>query len=83
MEFTASSLAAELKRQVDSKLPSTSFAAGGLNKLAMRASISAGVSTDIYFKAIGLLLEQLADELPEWEIGLEGDPDDLEITFSR
>jgi len=83
MEFTASSLAAELKRQIDSKLPSRPLAAGGTHNFVVKASVSSKVSTEVYFDAVGQLLEQLAVECPEWEIGLEGDPDDLAITFSR
>lgn len=83
MGFTASSLAAELKRQIDGKLPPKLAVFGGFNQFAVKASIVDPVSSEIYFDAIGLLLQQLADERPEWEIELEGDLNDLTITFSK
>lgn len=83
MEFTAPTLAAELKRQIDSKLPSTPLVGGGMHHFAVTASVGSAVSTEIYFDAIGILLQQLADECPEWEIGIEGEPADLVVMFSR
>ncbi|MGG3796527.1 hypothetical protein ABEU86_20010 [Pseudomonas paraversuta] len=83
MEFTASSLAAELKRQIDGKLPPKATGFGGMNHFSAKASIAIPVSSEIYFDAIGVLLQQLADERPEWEIELEGDLSDLTITFSK
>ncbi len=83
MEFTASSLAAELKRQIDSKLPAKATVLGGMNHFAVRASVASPVSSEIYFDAVGILLQQLADERTDWEIELEGDLGDLTITFSK
>ena len=54
-----------------------------MNRFVVKAKVSSAVSTAVYFEAIGILLQQLADEYPEWEIDLEGEPDDLELTFSK
>lgn len=83
MEITASSLAAEFKCQVDSKLPAEPVSAGGFHHILFSASAPHGVSTNTYFDAVGMLLQQLADERPEWKIGLKGDPGDLVIEFIR
>lgn len=80
---SAASIAAELKRQVISMLPSGGLTGGGMHNFVVKASISLKMSPKNYFEAIGLFLQQLADEYPEWEIGFEGDPHDLEITFTR
>lgn len=83
MEITASSIAAEFKRQVDSQLPAEPISTGGFHHITIKVSAPPGVSIGTYFDAIGILLQQLADERPEWKIGLEGDPSDLVIEFIR
>lgn len=83
MEVTASSLAAEFKCQVDSKLPAEPIPTGGFHHITIRVSAPPGVSAGTCLDAIGILLQQLADERPEWEIGIEGDPSDLVIEFIR
>ncbi len=82
LEVTASSVSAEIKQQIVSKLPKQQ-AGGSINRFVVKAKVNSAVSTAVYFEAIGILLQQLADEYPEWEIGLEGEPDDLELTFSK
>lgn len=72
METTASSIAAEFKRQAVSKLPAEPIPAGGFHHITVKVSAPPGVSTSIYFDAVGMLLQQLVDERPEWKIRLEG-----------
>jgi len=83
MEFNASTLAAKFKRQVDSQLPTEPDSTGGFQHITVRVSAPAGASTRLYFDAVGILLLQIATELPEWKIGLEGNPSDLVIEFTR
>jgi hypothetical protein len=82
LEFTAATLSAELKRQISSKLPAKSLA-GAAKHLVVSAGVKSAVSSTLYFEAIGILLQQLADEHPDWEIEFAGDLDDLTITFSK
>ncbi|MCX5508367.1 hypothetical protein [Pseudomonas sp. BJa3] len=83
METTASSIAAEFKRQVDSQLPVEPSLGGGFHHVTVKLSAPPGASTSVYFDAVGMLLQQLADERPEWRIGLEGDPSELLIELTR
>jgi hypothetical protein len=83
MEFTGPTLAAELKRQIDAKLPSRSLVGGGMHNFVIKASVASVVNNEIYFDAIGILLQQLVDDCPEWEIEFEGDLADMTFTFSR
>lgn len=83
MEYTSSTLATELKRQIDTKLPSRPLVGGGMHNFVIKVSVASVVSNEIYFDAIGILLQQLVDDCPEWEIEFEGDLDDMTFTFSR
>ena len=83
LEFTAATLSAELKRQIYSKVPAKSLTGAGVNRLVANVCVTSAVSSSLYFEAIGILLQQLADDHPDWEIEFAGDLNDLTITFSK
>lgn len=83
MNLTALNLAAEIKRQIDSKLSSTLSVFGGMNHFSVYASIQTDLSPDICLDAIGILMQQLAGEHPDYSIEIEGESDGLTVTFSK
>lgn len=83
MEYTATSLAAELKRQIVRQLPSRPLVGGGFRNFELKASVSADVSKGVSFDAFETLLLDLSAEFPEWGIELKGNHDDLTATFTR
>ncbi|KPB94807.1 hypothetical protein [Pseudomonas syringae group genomosp. 3] len=83
MQNTASSLAAELKRQILSQLPARPLMGGGFHHFTIKALISPNVSGDTTLDVHEILLRELADECPEWKIEIVGDLNDLKATFSR
>ncbi|WP_116828629.1 hypothetical protein [Pseudomonas syringae] len=83
MQNTASSLAAELKRQILGQLPTRPLVGGGFHNFTIKASISSKVSGDTTLDVHEILLRELADECPEWKIEIVGDLNDLKATLSR
>lgn len=83
MEYTSSTLAAELKRQIIRQLPPRPLVGGGFHHLELMASFSAEVSAEVSLDAFGAVLLDLRTECPEWAIELEGSHGNLKATFSR
>ncbi|WP_277761480.1 hypothetical protein [Pseudomonas sp. A34-9] len=83
MEYTAPTLAAELKRQMIRQLPSRPLTGGGFHHFELRASVIAEVSAEVSYEAFETVLLDLSAECPEWEIELEGSHDNLKATFTR
>lgn len=83
MEYTAPTLAAELKRQIIRQLPPRPLVGGGFHHFELKASVKAEVSAEVSFGAFEILLLDLCAECPEWEIELDGDHDNLKATFTR
>lgn len=83
MEHTASNLAAELKRQIISKLPPRPLVGGGFHHFELKASVKAEVSPKVALDALSTLLMELRAECPEWGVELDGGHDNLRATFTR
>ncbi|MCV4275809.1 hypothetical protein OH710_24505 [Pseudomonas capsici] len=83
MPNTASGLSAELKRQIVSQLPARALIGGGLHRFTLKASVKSALSSDAVLNVYATLLQQLAEECPEWAIEIEGELGDLKVTFSR
>ncbi|MDD1002379.1 hypothetical protein [Pseudomonas sp. TNT2022 ID642] len=83
MEYTAHTLAAELKRQIIRQLPSRPLVGGGFLHFELKASVKAEVSADVSYEAFETVLLDLSAECPEWEIELEGGHDNLKATFTK
>lgn len=83
MEYTALTLAAELKRQIIRQLPSRPLVGGGFRHFELKASVKAEVSAEVSYEAFETVLLDLSAECSEWEIELEGSHDNLKATFSR
>lgn len=83
MEYTASTLAAKLKRQIVSQLPSRPLVGGGFRHFELTASVKAEVSAEVSYEAFETVLMDLSAECPEWEIVLEGSHENLRATFTR
>jgi hypothetical protein len=83
VEYTAPTLAAELKRQIVSQLPSRPLVGGGFRHFELNASVNAEVSAEVFDEAFDTVLLDLSAECPEWEIELEGSHGNLKATFTR
>lgn len=83
MEYTASTLAAELKRQIIGQLPPRPLVGGGFHHFELKASVAADVSQDVSSGAFEALLLELGAECPEWDVELAGKHDDLTAIFTR
>lgn len=83
MEYTASTLAAELKRQIIGQLPPRPLVGGGFHHFELKASVTGDVSEDVSFGAFETLLVDLVAECPEWGVELAGKHDDLTAIFTR
>lgn len=83
MEYTALTLAAELKCQIIRQLPSRPLVGGGFRHLELKASVKTEVSAEVSCEAFETVLLDLNAECPEWEIELEGSHDNLKATFTR
>lgn len=82
MRHSASTIAAELMRQIADQLPSRPLF-GGFHHFVIKVSMPAEADQAARFDALGLLLEQLEIECPEWGIDVCGGPLELEVKFTR
>lgn len=83
MKYTASTLAAELARQIIRQLPSRPLVGGGFHRFELKASVQTDVCAEVSYDAFETVLLKLSAECPEWAIELEGSHDNLTATFTR
>lgn len=83
MEYTASTLAAELKRQIIMQLPPRPLVGGGYHYFQLKASVEAEISGEVFYDAFEAVLLGLRSACPEWAVDLEGSHDNLKATFTR
>lgn len=83
MNYTASTLAAELRRQIVGQLPPRPLVGGGIHHFELKASVKTEVNAEVSFEAFEMVLLDLSAECPEWEVELEGSHDNLKATFTR
>lgn len=86
MELTVKNLVFELKRQLIDGLPLEAPLGGGMHSVVARAFIDSPSEKALCAEALEVLLIQLAEEYPDWEVGIEGYPGDryeIAVSFTR